>query len=168
MRKSTLFISATLTAFTLAILVGTASAYREIVNLKQPVVASAREEAPVQEISNQEAAPAPVASLTAEDAAAIAAKVIGRTDLYSVETTQLEGVDAFMVTFSSGDLVYIGMDGQVLLVSEIPVTTVVAQSSHRSGGGGSGQGSDGGDDHEGEHEDEYEAEHEDEPEHEGP
>ena len=161
MRKSTLLLSAILTAFTLAILVGTASAYREIANLKQPVVAAAMEEAPVQEITDQTLAPAaPLAALlSAEDAAAIASKVMGRTDLYSVETTQLDGVDAFLVTFSSGDLVYVGMDGEILLVSEIPVTVVTQPRS----GGGDGHSRGGGEsssDHESEHEDEHEDEHE--------
>ena len=160
MRKSTLLLSAILTAFTLAILVGTASAYREIVNLKQPVVAAAMEEAPVQEITDQALAPAALtARLSAEDAAAIASKVMGRTDLYSVETTQLDGVDAFLVTFSSGDLVYVGMDGEILLVSEIPVT-VVSQPSSGGGGGHSRGGGESSSGHESEHEDEHEDEHE--------
>jgi len=160
MRKSTLLLSAILTAFTLAILVGTASAYREIVNLKQPVVAAAMEEAPVQEITDQTLAPtALTAHLSAEDAAAIASKVMGRTDLYSVETTQLDGVDAFLVTFSSGDLVYVGMDGEILLVSEIPVT-LVSQPSSGGGGGHSRGGGESSSGHESEHEDEHEDEHE--------
>ena len=70
-------------------------------------------------------APPPVPTqIPTEVAADIAAKVIGQTDLYSVEVTQYEGADAYLVTFSSRDLVYMSLDGRVLSISELPVTVV--------------------------------------------
>jgi hypothetical protein len=71
-----------------------------------------------------------------------------------VEITQLDGVDVYLVTFSSGDIVYMSLDGQILSISKLAVT-VVAQSTGGGGGGGNGGGSGGG-----EHEDDDE--HEDE------
>lgn len=142
MRKSTLFISAALTTFMLAVLFGVASAYKNIASSTQDVAAQPQSTAMLEMVS----APIPtqVVNITPEEAAAIASKVIGRTDLYSVEVAQLEGVDAYLVTFSSGDLVYIGMDGQVLSISKIVVTVVTQPGNQGGGGGGGGEG--GGDD----------------------
>jgi hypothetical protein len=92
-------------------------------------------------------APAAVASgVTPEEAAQIAARYLNRTDLYSVEGAQFNGVSAYLVTFSSGDLVYVSLDGQVLSVQ-------LAKGQIASGGGGGGREHD---DDEHEHEDEHE------------
>ena len=89
-----------------------------------------------------------------QDAASIAAKAINRTDLYSVELADYQGTQAYKVTFSSGDIVYVSMDGQVLGTEPPPAPVFVTQSG---GGGGNYRdgrngGSSGGDDHE-EHDD---------------
>ena len=133
MRKSTLFISAALTTFMLAILFGVASAYKNIVSSTQEVEPQPQPTSAMVDVVNEPIS-MPVVSVTPEEAAAIAGKVLGRTDLYSVEGAQFEGVDAYLVTFSSGDIVYIGMDGQVLSISKI-VVTVVTQGHHGGGGG---------------------------------
>jgi len=154
MRKSTLFISAALTTFMLAVLLGVASAYKNIVSSTQDQVAVVQPQPTAMVEMVSEPIPTQVVNITPEEAAAIASKVLGRTDLYSVEGAQLDGVDAYLVTFSSGDLVYIGMDGQVLSISKV-VVTVVTQPGHHgggggdedqasSGGGGGGDGDDGG------------------------
>jgi uncharacterized membrane protein YgcG len=164
MRKSTLFISAALTAFMLAVLFGVVSAYQNVVGSSQPQTA---QQAPASEVAQVPAinpaqvpiqaptqAPALVqpASITPEQATTIASAAIGRTDLYSVELTQLDGVDVYLVTFSSGDLVYIGLDGQVVSISKL-ATTVVTLPGGGGGGRGGGKGSSGGGgEHEGEHE----------------
>ncbi len=128
MRKSTLFISAALTTFMLAILFGVASAYQNIVKSTQPMAAQPQPTAEVALIS----APMPtqVTSITPEEAATLASQVLNRTDLFSAEITQLDGVDVYLITFSSGDLVYVSFDGKILSFSKIAVT-VVAQASHR-------------------------------------
>jgi hypothetical protein len=158
MRKSTLFISVVLTTFMLAVLFGVASAYQNIVGstkfAAQPqsteIMASQLAVVPTSQVVSTQAV-----NLTPEAAASIASKVLGRTDLYSVEVSQFEGADAFLVTFSSGDLVYVSLDGQILSISKLPVT-VIAQP----GGGGGGGGGDGGSNNSG-------GEHEDHDEHEG-
>jgi len=153
MRKSTLFISAALTAFMLAVLFGVVSAYRNIVGSTQLGAQQSQPPSAMGVTGNEPAqipAPAQVVNVTAEEAASIASSVLGRTDLYSVEITQLNGADVYLVTFSSGDLVYLSLDGQILSISKIPVTVV---SQPGGGGGGGGGRSSGGGEHEGgEHE----------------
>jgi hypothetical protein len=135
MRKSTLFISAALTTFMLAILFGVASAYQNIVGSTQTVAAQPQPTAMEQMVSQPAAPiiPTQALNITPEAAAAVASKVLGRTDLYSVEISQFEGAEAYLVTFSSGDIVYLSLDGQVLSISKLPVTTTVIA---RHGGGG--------------------------------
>ena len=147
MRKSTLFISAALTTFMLAVLFGVATAYQQVVGSTQIAAVQPQPTAMVQMVSEQ---PAPIvptqvvsAQIAPEAAAAIAGKVLGRTDLYSVEVTQFEGADAYLVTFSSGDIVYVSLDGQILSISKLPVTTTVIARKGHSGNGGSGNTSSG-------------------------
>lgn len=138
MRKSTMFISAVLTTFMLAIMFGVASAYQKIVQTGGTATEVVQQVQPTDAVV---AAPVittgTVATVTLEEAAALASSVLGRTDLYAAENSTLNGVDAYLVTFSSGDLVYVGLDGKVLSITKIPVQYVQAQSSARNNGGGS-------------------------------
>jgi len=159
MRKSTLFISVVLTTFMLAVLYGVVSAYQSIVNsteaaavAAEPTAAEQMASAPIVPVS-----PTQVMNIAPEAAADIASKVLGRTDLYSIEVTQFEGTDAYLVTFSSGDLVYLSLDGQVLSISKLAVTVINQPSGGGGGNGGGGNNNSGG-----EHEEEHEEEHEDE------
>ena len=139
MRKSTLFISAALTTFMLAVMFGVASAYQKIVQTATATEAT-------QQQTQQQAQPANTmtsgtssavaGAMTIEQAADLASNVIGRTDLYAAENSQLNGVDAYLVTFSSGDLVYVGLDGKVLSISKLPVNYITQITS--SGGGNNG------------------------------
>ena len=88
-----------------------------------------------------------VANVTPEEAAALASKILGRTDLYSVESAQFENADAYLVTFSSGDIVYVSLQGQILSISKLPVTVyqpVLRKHKDNGNGGGGGGGGDGG------------------------
>jgi hypothetical protein len=52
---------------------------------------------------------------------------LDQQDIYSVESTSVNGVNAYKVVFSSGQVVLVGLDGQLLSVTQIqPV--VVAQN----------------------------------------
>jgi uncharacterized protein YpmB len=139
MRKSTLFISVVLTTFMLAILYGVVSAYQSIVN---PTELAATQPQMAEVINQQvvvpptQVIPTQTMGIAPEAAADIAGKVLGRTDMYSIEVTQFEGVDAYLVTFSSGDLVYLSLDGQVLSISKLAVTVITQPSSGGGGGGG--------------------------------
>ena len=121
MRKSTLFLSAALTTFMLAVLFGVASAYQNVVKsaqaTSQPTAAAVAATVGLQPTAG-------AAALTPEQAADLAAKVLGRTDLYSVETADLNGVSTYLVTFSSGDLVYVSPQGQILSIVAATVTAV--------------------------------------------
>jgi hypothetical protein len=161
MRKGTLFLSAVLTTFMLAVMVAGASAYQNLVKSRdtafQPVEAAAGINAAVPQES---------AIFTPEQAAALASQVIGRTDLYSVETADLNGASTYLVTFSSGDLVYVSLEGQILSIAKLEQQVVMAPPS---GFGGSGNDNTGNDqtvtirsDHEDEqHEDEHQEDQED-------
>ena len=165
MRKSTLFISAVLTTFVMAMLAGVASAYQNVVNTNQ---VAAQPQPQTQPIADAIPAPAEVQPVnwTPEEAAALAAQVLGHDDLFSVEVTDLNGETVYLVTFSSGDLVYVSLDGQVRSIGQVQVETVVVNSGGGGGGGGGRGGGGGGNDQSsnsgGSHE-----EHEDHDEHEG-
>jgi hypothetical protein len=141
MRKSTLFISAVLTTFVMAMLAGVASAYQNAVekNTEQMAATQVQTQPQPQAKSISHAISADTQfTVTPEQAAGLAAKLIGREDLFSVEVTDLEGEMVYMVTFSSGDLVYVGMDGQILSLGKVQVNTVVVNSGGGGGGGGGG------------------------------
>jgi len=57
---------------------------------------------------------APQAALTPDQAVTIASKLMGQTSVYSIETVTYQGNPVYMVTFSSGDIVYVSMDGKVV------------------------------------------------------
>ena len=146
MRKSTIFISAALTTFALVILYGVVSAYRGMVNTTEAPAQSdntAMTDTPTVAVS------APTV-LTPEEAAQTAAQVLGRNDLLSAESSSVNGVNAYKITFISGDLVYVGLDGQILSIQTAPqVITVQAQPSknktRNKGGGSDGEEHEGGD-----------------------
>jgi hypothetical protein len=140
MRKSTLFISAALTTFMLAVMFGVASAYQKIVQTGLPTESTSQPTNVVIGTSTSTAA----GSVTIEQASALASNVIGRTDLYAAENTQLNGVDAYLVTFSSGDLVYVSLDGKIMSISKLPVTYIVNQTTSHNGGGGNNGGNNNG------------------------
>ena len=153
MRKSTLFVSAALTTFMLVMLFGVVSAYQAMTKTNPANagnVAPVAQQQPVSDVVEPAPAlePTPQATpVTPEQAAQLAVQVIGRTDLYSVETSKLNSVDAYLVTFSSGDLVYVSLTGQILSITKLPVFTA------SSGGGGSRHSGGGGEREDDEHED---------------
>ena len=171
MRKSTLFISAVLTTFVMAMLAGVASAYQTVVNKQQAELEQQQQQAQEpQTVAIADTAPEPIpteaqpVNWTPEQAAALAAQVLGHDDLFSVEVTDLNGETVYMVTFSSGDLVYVSMDGQIRSIGKVEVETVIVNTGRGGGGGGSVSNSQrGGDDHDDDHE-EHE-EHEEQEEH---
>lgn len=137
MPKKNLLISAALTAFILVLGTGIASAYQRvnasIEAVKVNATADAARVAQVQPLADTapvQAAAQPVqAALTHQDAALVAANFLGQTDLYSVENVVWEGVDAYKVVFSSGDVVYVNMNGDVI-GTEAPETVVVIESNN--------------------------------------
>jgi hypothetical protein len=99
----------------LAVLAGAVTAYRSLASDSQ---GNAGQNAPVV----QQVAGPTTASISPEDAAKVASRYLNRSDLYSVESSSLNGSDAYMITFSSGDVVYVSPEGQV--VGHVPAPTV--------------------------------------------
>lgn len=170
MRKSTLFISAMLTAFLVAILFGVVSAYQQMTQTAEAAPQAATAQPMVAVFPPTfTPTPVPVVVVSPERATTIAAEFLGSTDVYSVEVVDYEGAQAFLVTFSSGDLVYVGSDGRVLANSKIQPVVVVTSGGGGNGGGGGSQssnndsniGTDGGNQTGGGYEDHDDGEHED-------
>jgi hypothetical protein len=76
-------------------------------------------------------------SVTPEDAAAIASNYWGLTSVYSVEVVSVKGENMYQVTFSSGDLVFVDMNGQIagaITATQLASLNVQVGSREASGG----------------------------------
>ena len=120
MRKSTIFISSVLTTFALVMLYGVVKAYQNNAAI-QAAEAAVQPSATVNAPEPTDV-PSPTPTVvTPEEAAQLAAQVVGHNDLLSAETSNFNGVDAYLITFVNNDTVYVGLDGQVLSVQIAPV-----------------------------------------------
>lgn len=88
----------------------------------------------IKALQSQSIEPTSPAQVSPQEAAQIAAKYMGRSDLYSVETSSSNGTTVYKVTFSSGDIVLVGLDGQVISVQSAPKVSSSSQSQSSSGG----------------------------------
>ncbi len=173
MRKSTLFVSAMLTVFLMATVFGVVSAYQQVVKNSNLIPAQAPAQVASKEVNADTVFPSvPTATeivvplvVTPEEATTVAVEFLGDSNVYSVEVVDYEGMPTYLVTFSSGDLVYVSSTGSVVANTKLEPVIVVASNNSGGGGGGSNQGntssSSGGEDHDDDHE-----EHEDHDEHE--
>ncbi len=154
MSKLVIAMSAAVTAFIMALTAGAVFAYRTMSS--SPAVAqqpASQVSLPVQVAADPtQAQPTAVPDVSPQDAASIASKAINRTDLYSVALADVKGTKAYMVTFSSGDVVYVAMQGQVLATLPPPAPAAVFSTTSGGGGGGGGGGHHGGGGGEVEHE----------------
>ncbi len=163
MKTSTLFVSAALTAFVLAILAGVVMTLNNTAKAADVTPAPAIAEALPTDIPNTpttEPTPAPTAAILAtpvspEAAAGIAAQFMNKQDVYSVESATLEGANVYKVVFSSGDIVYVGLDGKVISTTKLQPVVVTnfeptpkPNKKNDNGGGGGGD-----DDHDDDHDD---------------
>lgn len=132
MRKSTVFISAVLSTFALVMLYGVVSAYRNISNVPKVSALSVNTATTAPTSAPTEDAPAVTqtqAAVTPEQAAQLAAQVVGNTALFSAESSNLNGTNAYKITFTNNDVVYVGLDGQILSVQVAPVVNnIVVQA----------------------------------------
>ena len=139
MRKSTLILSILLTAVVIGLLFMLVSTYQKTVaavatdNGSQTQTQAEEQTQPQQEAQlTQNLADIPAAgTVRIYDAAAEAAKVLGRKDVYITEYSQLDGVDVYLVSFVSGDLVYVSLDGKVISTSKQDPIGVYQPTSHR-------------------------------------
>lgn len=132
MRKTTIFISSVLTTFALVTLYGVVSAYRNISNVPEVSALSVNTATAEPTTMPTEAAPAPAETQTVlnpQQAAQLASQVVGNTNLLSAETADLNGTNAYKITFTNNDVVYVGLDGQILSVQVAPVVNnIVVQA----------------------------------------
>jgi Cu/Ag efflux protein CusF len=133
MRKGTLIISVILTAALLFALYSLLSAYRKAIQVAVPATATV-----AAQVDNSQAQPTDVPTvdamtgkITIYDAAAKAVKTLGRSDLYIVINTQFNGADAYLATFTTGDILYISQDGQILSASKVDKPAIKQPISHR-------------------------------------
>ena len=132
MRKSTLIISIAMTGVVLALLFALVSTYQTIVNKDVAGDGTqSQDQAQQQSTLGMTDTPLAAASIQIYDAPPIAAKVLGHDDVYITEYAQLNGADVYLVTFLSGDLVYVSLDGKVVSASKQASTTPVQPASHR-------------------------------------
>jgi hypothetical protein len=124
MRKSTIFVSAVLTTFALVMLYGVVSVYQSMSNLPEATALPTDTVAPEPELTLEPTATQAV--LTPEQAAQLAAKVVGNPNLLSAESSSVNGTNAYKITFTNNDVVYVGLDGQILGVQIAPVVVNVS------------------------------------------
>ena len=151
MRKGTVFISSVLTTFALVILYGVVKAYQSNTAIKTTEVAaqpSATVNAPVP----MDVPTATLTTVTPEEAAQIAAQVVGHDNLLSAESSNFNGVDAYLITFTNNDRVYVGLDGQVLSVQIAPLVINVAPPPKNNNNSNNNQQSNSNHSSEGDHE----------------
>ena len=135
MRKSTLFISAMLTVFLMATLFGVISAYQNIVTDNQTVVVTPAELSVQQPASTAVPTIVSPMGISPEQATTIAVELLGDSSVYSVEVVDYEGIPAYLVTFSAGDLVYVSSTGEVLAVTKLEPVVVVVPAGNRDDNG---------------------------------
>jgi len=141
--KNLLFLAATLTAFVLATLFA-------VVNkvTTTPIEAAAAPAVQDTATSAPTMPPTDMPSATSQpelgplEAAQIAADSISRTDVYSVESFLYKEQDTFKVVFSSGDIVYVGMNREIVdtaklqsVVVSVPEVTKPTKKNKNNDGG---------------------------------
>ena len=125
MRKSTIFISSVLTTFALVILYGVVRAYQNNATTKAAETAVQPSVTVNVPVPTDVPSPDPTV-VTPEEAARLAAVVVGHENLLSAETSNFNGADAYLITFTNNDMVYVGLDGQILSVQIAPVFVNIA------------------------------------------
>lgn len=126
--KIALFLSTTLTAFVVATLSGVVNKVTttDVKNTPTQAVVQQVATATFEQPTDPTDLPAPAAQTAIDplQATAIASKALGHNDVYSVETSTYNGVDAYKVVFSSGDVVYVGLDSQILATTKLQPVVV--------------------------------------------
>lgn len=155
MKKGIMFLSAGLTGFILAALAGVIYTHT-VLAFTQPISQSSAPTSGSSLVSQMDPGTASVSNVSPQDAAALAAKGINRTDLYSVQLADFQGGQVYKVAFSSGSVVYVSQTGQLLsfVVPTATVTTPPSPSSlypapiqlgaHKHSASGHGGGGEGG------------------------
>lgn len=121
------------------------AAYRQLIDeansrLKQAQEENAKLQAQLDNLTNGNASTQQ--GISPQQAADVAAAFLGQNNIFAVDTLNQNGMSLFQVTFSSGDRVFVDLNGQVIAASLSQATF-----NARSGNQGFLE------DHEGEHDD---------------
>lgn len=134
MKKGALVLSIILTGVVLALIFMLVSTYRKAIETAAPetqaTTVAVQSDLPAASIQNLAVTPV-AGTVSIYDAAAEAAKVLGRNDVYIAEYATFNNADAYLVTFRSGDLVYVSLDGQVVSTSKTNPIDPYQPTSHR-------------------------------------
>lgn len=133
--KIALFLSASLTAFVLTTLSGVVGKVASAPTttptaqaVSQEVAATATLDEQPTDAPTEQPTPTAQAPLGPIEAASLAAQAINQQDVYSVESTTFQGVEAFKVVFSAGNVVFVGLDRQILISTQVTAQPVVVIS----------------------------------------
>jgi uncharacterized membrane protein YgcG len=170
MIKSVTFISMVVTTFVLVLLAGVVYAYQGYAASAPSPALQATSNPQIVDLSLNAQSQTNTSNISPQDAASTAVKFSNRTDLYSVELADFNGSQTYKVTFSSGDTIYVSLNGQVVGSAPPPQSQSVVASptiqsppaviyqgpikkrptaGHGSSSGSSGGGEGGGGGHEG-------------------
>ena len=116
------------------------AAYQDLINQANARLASLQSEnqalqVQLKEVQNNVQQTSVPVSLSPESAAQVAASWLGDSQIYSVESTMVQGMAAYKVNFSSGAIVYVSAEGQVI-GSQAPATTLNVSNGGIQRGGG--------------------------------
>ena len=142
MRRSISLISIAFTAFSVVIMASVIYGYRVSARSRSAASEAAQPQPSAELVAS---ASIPRLRISPQAAADVASQFLDRTDAYSVQLAEYNGVQAYKVTFSSADVVYISLDGQVLGSEPAPVqlADLNAHRKARDDGGKRGGGGDG-------------------------
>jgi hypothetical protein len=103
-------------------LYGVVSAYRGTASVAEAAALSTPTSTP-EPTDTPEPIPTPI---TPEQAAQLAAQVVSNSSLLSAESSNVNGLNAYKITFTNKDAVYVSLDGQILSVQVAPVVVNLA------------------------------------------
>jgi hypothetical protein len=128
MKRSVALISVGITAFSIVLLASVVYGLRAAASPRLDPLAAASGASAAQVSTEPEGAAVVRSSqISPQAAVTLASEFLNRTDPFSVQLADYNGVQAYMVTFSSGDLVYISLSGQVL--GSVPAPVLMASSN---------------------------------------
>ena len=148
MRRSFALVSAGITAFSIVLMVTVVYGLRAAAGPQSAPSTSASGAAMAQASPHlEDNAKMPSPTVSPQAAAVTASEFLDRTDAITVQLASYNGVEAYLVAFSSGDAVYISLSGQVLGAVPGPVQMASSNRDRKEregpGGGGTGSGGEG-------------------------
>jgi hypothetical protein len=161
MRRSITLISVGVTAFSIVLMVSVVYGLRVAASSRSaPLTAMPSAPALATNPELAAAAEVPMVRISPQAAVTVASGFLNRTDAYSVQLLDYNGQQAFIVTFSSGDVVYVSLGGEVLgsVPAGVEMASANKERDDRDGRGGNDEHDDDREHEEEEHEEEHESE----------